>query len=191
MAETVIYRLFNGALYPLPGVYMLDHVHTFAEFTVQHLVVGHVRGRFDTVTGEITVPEDPTKSSLKVTVETTSINTGNAKRDEDLRTERFFDVKQYLVMTYQCNKFTAELDGEFTAEGNLTIRNTTLPVPLKGRITGIIADPMHKIRIGIQTRAKTSRTDFELLTELEKENGGVALGNDILITINAEALLQQ
>jgi len=77
-------RIFNETLSPLPGVYTLDPVHTFVEFITQHLVVGHVRGRFDEITGKCTIAEDPTLSSLEVSIETTSISTHNAKGDGDL-----------------------------------------------------------------------------------------------------------
>jgi len=169
-----ISRLFNGVLCPLPGIYVFDSVHTFAEFTAQHLIVGHVRGRFDKITGQINIPEDPRKSFLKVSIDTNSISTNNAKRDEDLRSERFFHVKKYPHMTYQSDKFTVELDGQMNAEGNLTIRDKTVHVPLCGRVTGIITDSMGNIRVGFQANAKTSRAEFNLLANLEKENGGIA-----------------
>lgn len=84
-SENVISRTFHGAFFSLPGVYALDSTHTFVDFRTQHLVVGHVRGRFDEVTGKAIVPEDPTQSSFEVTITTASVSTHNAKRDEDLR----------------------------------------------------------------------------------------------------------
>jgi polyisoprenoid-binding protein YceI len=68
-------RILNGRLILLPGVYTFDPEHTFAEFNAQHLVIGHVRGRFDKTTGQVTIAEDPTLSSLEVTIETASVRT--------------------------------------------------------------------------------------------------------------------
>lgn len=184
-------RIFKGTLSPLPGVYMLDPVHTFAEFITQHLVVGHVRGRFDELTGTFTVAEDPTLSSLEVSIETASISTRNAKRDEDLRSPRFFHVEKFPTMTYRSITIVAELDGQWIVEGNLAIRDVTVPVPLSVRLTGIIEDPMGNIRVGIHARAQVSRRDFGLLADLERESGGMLLGKDVVITVESEALLQK
>jgi polyisoprenoid-binding protein YceI len=184
-------RIFNGTLCPPPGVYVLDPVHTFAEFVTQHLVVGHVRGQFDEVTGKATVAEDPTQSSLEVSVATASLRTNNTTRDEDLRSPRFFNVKVFPIMAYRGTNIIAELDGLWTVAGNLTIRDVTSPVPLSVRITGITVDTQDNIRVGIHAQAHASRIDFGLLADLEKENGGVKIGKDVAITIDSEALLQK
>jgi polyisoprenoid-binding protein YceI len=154
-------------------------------------VIGHVRGRFDETTGEIVVAEDPTQSSLKVSIATTSISTHNAQRDEDLRGLRFFHVEQFPTMTYQSVGIVAELDGHWTVVGNLTIRDVTLPVPLSMSITGAIHDPSGALRLGILAHAHVSRRDFGLLTDIERENGGVIIGKDVIISVEAEALLQK
>jgi polyisoprenoid-binding protein YceI len=169
---------------------VLDPVHTFAEFVTQHLVVGHVRGQFDEVTVKATLADDPTQSSLEVSVTTASIRTNNATRDEDLRSPRFFNVKVFPTMTYRSTMITAELDGQWTVAGNLTIRDVTSSVPLSVRITGITGDAQDTIRVGIHAEALARRSDFGLLADLEKENGGIKIGKDVVITIDTEALLQ-
>jgi len=186
-----ISRTCNGSVFPLPGVYMLDSAHTFVEFRTQHLMVGHVRGRFDEVTGSATVAEDPTQSTLDVTVATKSVSTHNATRDADLRSPRFFDVEQFSTMTYRGTSAVPEFDGRWTIDGMLTIGAHTLAVPLSAFVTGIVEDPMGNIRVGIHATAQASRKAFGLLTDLERESGGVLLGKDISILIDAEALLQR
>jgi polyisoprenoid-binding protein YceI len=94
-------RVLHGRLLPPAGVYALDPVHTFVEFSVQHMVVGRVVGHFADTEGTITLPEDPAGMSLEVTVTTTGVNTHNEMRDEDLRSARFFDVARHPVMTYR------------------------------------------------------------------------------------------
>ncbi|HEY8312350.1 MAG TPA: YceI family protein [Gemmatimonadaceae bacterium] len=189
-SANTIARIFNGALFPLPGVYQLDSTHTFVDFRTQHLVIGHVRGRFDEVAGRSVVPEDPTQSTYEVTIATASVSTHNAKRDEDLRSPRFFDAERFPTMTYRGASVTPELDGRWTVTGMLTIGAVTLAVPLLGLFTGIVEDPMGNIRVGVHATAQASRKAFGLLTDLERESGGVLLGKDISITIDAEALLQ-
>lgn len=184
-------RIFNGTAIPLPGVYTLDPVHTFAEFVTQNLVVGHVGGRFDRVTGKATVADDPALTSLEVTIETASVNTHNATRDEDLRSPRFFAVEEFPTITYRGSKIVVEPEGRWTVAGELTIRDVTVPVPVAMRITGIITDPMGKVRVGLHAHAQISRRDFGLLADIEREGGGVVIGKDIAFTVYAEALHQE
>ncbi len=185
-----ISRTFNGAVFPRPGVYALDSTHTFVDFRTQHLVIGHVRGRFDGVTGSAVVPEDPTQTSIDVTIATASVSTHNTKRDDDLRSPRFFDVERFPTMTYRGTSAAPELDGRWTIDGMLTIGAVTLAVPLAVFVTGIVEDPTGAIRVGIHATAQASRNAFGLLADLERESGGVLLGKDISITIDAEALFQ-
>jgi polyisoprenoid-binding protein YceI len=180
-------RIFSGALIPLPGLYTLDPVHTFTEFVTQHLVVGHVRGIFDQTTGEVTIADDPTQSTIEVRIETASVSTHNARRDEDLRSPRFFDAEAFPVMGYRSVKVFPELDGLWTVEGELTIRNVTRPVLLTARITGANKDQTSKIRFGLHADARVSRREFGLLADLERESGGMMLGQDVVISVDAEA----
>lgn len=184
-------RTVKGTLFPLPGVYALDSTHTFVDFRTQHLVIGHVRGHFNQVTGSATVPEDPTQTSLDVTVATASVSTNNPNRDDDLRSARFFDVERFPTMTYRGTSAAPEFDGRWTIDGMLTIGAVTLAVPLSAFVTGIVEDPMGNVRVGIHATAQASRKAFGLLADLERESGGVLLGKDVTITIDAEALLQR
>lgn len=181
-------RIFGGALVPVPGEYTVDPVHTFVEFAAQHLVIGHVRGRFDRVTGKATVADDPTLSSLELTIETASVSTHNDKRDEDLRSERFFYVDKYPIMTYRSSTAYPQIDGTWAVQGDLTIRDTTCAVPISMRISGIIDDPGGNVRVGVYAQGQASRRAFGLLTDLERESGGILFAKDVLITVYAEAL---
>ncbi len=183
-------RIYNGALFPIAGEYTVDPNHSFADFIAQHLVVGQVRGNFHPVTGNIRIADDPTLSSFEISIDTASINTQNATRDEDLRSARFLDVREFPEMTYRSTGVTAEPGGHLTIEGELTIRDVTRPVPIDVVFNGIVNDPWDNTRVAFSGSAKISRRDFGLMTELMRETGGLLIGKDILINIATELLLQ-
>ncbi len=181
--------MYNGTLFPVAGEYTIDPVHSFVDFIAQHLVVGQIRGSFNPITGDIRIADNPALSSLDVSIDTASISTHNATRDEDLRSSRFLDVKKYPNMTYRSTGVTAEPRGHLTIEGELTIRDITQLVLIDTVFTGVVEDPWGNIRVAFNGSAKISRKDFGLLTDLMVETGGLLVGKDIVIIIAAELLL--
>ena len=177
-----------GFSLPLAGYYALDPVHSFFYFSVQHLVVGRVRGRFSGFAGTLTVAGDLAAWGVDVSVETATVDTQNARRDEDLRSERFFDTKHFPQMTYSGHGIATESGGLWTMFGDLTIRDVTCPVPLTGRFLGQVTDKTGSARIAYEASARINRRDFGLIAELDAESGGLVVGHDVLIDINAELL---
>jgi len=133
-------RIANHVLVPSPGVYALDPVHTFVGFADQHLMVGRVRGRFARASGFLTIAEEPTASSLEVTVETATISTLFAARDEDLRSDHLLASDAHPTMTYRSTGVVERPRGEWRVLGELTVRGVTRPVPLSVRFAGSITD---------------------------------------------------
>lgn len=176
-------------LVPAPGVYTIDAVHTFVGFAAQHLVVGRVRGRFERVTGTVTIADEPTASSLDVTIETGSISTLSAARDGDLRSERFLDATGHPTMTYRSTKVVELPRGEWRVLGELTLRGVTKPVPLTVRFAGSITDSRGNARAAFHARGSITRSEFGLLAELKQEAGSMLIGDDIAIDIEVEATL--
>ena len=189
-SATPLTRQFDGIAIPAAGVYRLDPPHTFAYFSAQHRVVGRVRGRFNALSGTFTIADDPLASSIEVRIETASIDTQNAMRDEDLRSTRFLDVTSFPLMTYRGSAVTPQLGGRWTVAGELTVRDVTRPVRLDGAFIGAIVDPSNHVRLAFQAKAALSRKEFGLTTELENESGGILLGRDISIEVHAEAIGQ-
>jgi len=183
-------RVLYGNLLPAPGEYGVDPVHSFVEFSVQHAVVGQVRGRFDSISGMVRVADDPLLSSIEVHVDTASLSTHHKGRDEDLRSQRFFDVEKFPKMSYLSTGIRSEPGGRFTVDGNLTLRGTTRPLSLAADFTGIIEDQWGNIRAGFQATASLNRKDFGLTAELDRETGGLLVGKDVHIRIAAEVLLK-
>ena len=182
----ILTRQFRGLTTPHAGTYELDPVHSFIYFSVQHLVIGRVRGRFSSFQGTLIVPEDPTESRVDVVIHTASIDTQNDQRDEDLRSPGMLNVAAFPSMTYRGSGVIPELGGGWRIEGDLSVRDVTRAVPLHGTFLGAVADPFGKLRIAFEARTAISRKEFGLTRELEKESGGLLLAKDIMIEINAE-----
>jgi polyisoprenoid-binding protein YceI len=184
-------RIANHVLVPRRGTYAIDPVHTFVGFTAQHLVVGRVRGHFERVAATVTIGEEPAASSLEVTIETASISTQSAARDEDLRSARFLDTDAHPTMTYRSTGVVERPRGEWHVLGDLTVRGVTNAVPLTVRFEGSITDSWGNARAAFHARGTLTRSDFGLLAELGKEAGSMLIGDDITLDIEAEATRTQ
>lgn len=184
-------RIANHVLVPSPGVYAIDPVHSFVGFAAQHLIVGRVRGRFERFSGTVTIAEEPTKSAVEVTVETASISTVFAARDEDLRSDRFLDSGAHPTMTYRSTGVVERPRGEWLVLGELTVRGVTKPVPLVVRFAGSITDSWGKPRAAFHASGTLTRSDFGVVAELNAEAGSMLIGDDITLDIEAEASLSQ
>jgi len=183
-------RIFNEAIIPEAGIYILDPVHTFANFAAQHLMVGWVRGVFTDIDGTLTIDEDPLKSSFEYAIRTASINTNHAVRDADLRSERFFNVEKYPEMTFKSTAFIPELGGKWIVEGELTILGNKRLVEYKMAFGGVVQDPWGHTRAAMSGKARVNRKDFGLFTDLAKETGGILIGKDVKIDFSGEFILK-
>jgi len=181
-------RILNHALVPPVGTFQLDPVHTFVCFSAQHLVVGRVRGRFESVQGAVTVAEDPSASTVEASIESSSITTLNSTRDDDLRSEHYLDVKRYPTVTYRSTAVTELTAGGWLVTGDLTLHGVTRPVELTVRFAGAVTDAYGNVRVAFHAHGSITRHDFGLTYELLKEAGGLLVGRDIAIDIDAEAI---
>ncbi|HEY5224034.1 MAG TPA: YceI family protein [Microbacteriaceae bacterium] len=184
-------RILNHVLVPPAGEFQLDPVHTFVSFTVQHLVAGRVRARFETVQETVTVAEDISASTLEVSIDTASLTTLNPIRDADLRSEHFLDVEHYPTMTYRSTTVSALPDAAGLVPGELTLHGVTRPVELTVRFGGSLIDPSGNIRVAFRAHGTIARRDFGLTYEIVKEAGALLVGKDVTIDIDAEAIRPQ
>jgi polyisoprenoid-binding protein YceI len=175
---------------PAPGTYELDPPHTFAYFDARHQVVGLVRGRFDKISGTITVAKDPADCSLDVTIDTSSISTQNTIRDEDLRGPDFFDVAHFPTMTYRGHGIRHVSGNTWLMEGSLTIRGVTKVVPLRFTFNGTAPPDSGKpARVAFHGAAATRRAEFGMTRDLLKELGPTpAPDPDVELELDSEAL---
>ena len=183
-------RTHEGVELPVPGTYAIDASHTHVGFVARHLMVSKTRGHFPTVSGTITIGDDPVDSSVEVTINTADVETGDVKRDGHLRSADFFDVEQYPTISYRSTRVNPVAPGRFAVEGELTVRDVTKPVQLQVTFEGAVTDPWGNIRGGFAATAEVDREDFGLTWNQVLEGGGVLVGKKITIEIEAEGVLQ-
>jgi len=165
--------------------YKIDAAHSTVGFAVTHLVINTVKGKFNEFNGTVELENAQIKGA-QGTVQTTTIDTGVANRDKHLRSPDFFDVEKYPTINFQSKRVETKggdsvLIGDFTMHG--VTKEITLPVTLKGPIK----DPWGNSRIGLQAKTKLNRKDYGLTWNKTTEAGGLVVGDEIEIEINAEA----
>jgi polyisoprenoid-binding protein YceI len=167
--------------------YTIDASHTHAQFSVRHMMVSNVRGELTEVSGEAVIDDsDIGRSSVNVTFKTASINSRDAKRDEHLRSPDFFDVEKFPTITFKSTKVTRSGEN-LQVVGDLTIRGTTRSVTLNvEELTDAITDPWGNQRRGARAAVTIDRKDFGLVWNAQLDKGGVAVGDKVSITVDAE-----
>jgi polyisoprenoid-binding protein YceI len=171
---TALFILVVAAGARAADTYKIDPAHTSVGFTISHLVISEVNGRFDDVAGEITVDSN-TLVSATATIQTKSIDTAIKKRDDHLRSPEFFDAEKFPTITFESTKVEKnQITGKFTLHG--VTKEITLPFKLKGPIK----DPWGNSRLAITAETEINRTDYGM-----KPFTGV--GDDVTIRISVEA----
>jgi len=165
--------------------YTIDPAHSTVGFGVQHMVISTVHGKFNEFTGTVTLDGKKIQEA-KGEIQTKSIDTGVAARDKDLRSASFFDVEKYPTITFSAKK-TEERSGEMVLVGDFTMHGVTKQISLPVTVSGPIKDPWGKQRIGLHIKAKLNRKDYGLTYNKTLETGGVMVGDEIEIQIDAEA----
>jgi polyisoprenoid-binding protein YceI len=165
----------------------LDAAHSNVAFSVRHMMISNVRGEFGKVTGQAGYdPQRPEASELEVEIDVASINTREEKRDAHLRSADFFDADNFPRMTFKARGARRRGD-DLELAGELTIRGTTRPLTLTVTdVTPVATDPWGKRRVGAAARGKLRRSDFGMRWNAALEAGGVLVGDEVTITIEAE-----
>jgi len=175
---------------PTPGKYAIDAAHTEVGFVARHLIGTKVRGRFTRFDGSFTVDEVPERSSLEASVETASIDTGVAMRDDHLRTNDFLDAPEHPTITLKSTGLSKVTDTEWKLATDLTIRGVTLPVvfDLEYHGTGPGMQPGSEV-VAFSASAEIDRRDFGVSFNGILEGGSIVVGNKVKIEIEVEASL--
>ena len=181
-------RVIDGTLLPAPGSWEIDPGHADVAFTGRHFMVTKVRGRFTDVSGTVTVAEDMQDSRVDVVIGMSSVESGNAARDEHLRSAELFDVERFPQATFR--SVAVEWKGtRGIVHGDLTIHGITRRVPLHVAFEGHARDPWGGERAVFSAETKVNREDFGITWNMALEAGGVLVSKDITITIDIETVL--
>jgi polyisoprenoid-binding protein YceI len=166
-----------------------DLSHSSLNFHVRHLMVSKVHGRFSIWSGVLELDEqDITRSSIDVTIDATSVDTKEDKRDAHLRSADFFDVEKFPTLTFKSTKVEKKGDDEVAMTGDLTIHGVTKSVTLAVELGGQVKDPWGGTRTGFSAKTSINRKDFGLGWNAVLEAGGVVVGEKVEITLEIEAI---
>ena len=170
----------------------LDPAHSQAEFKVKHMMISNVKGSFNGLTGTLTEhPTDKTLSSIEASIDVNTVSTGDAQRDAHLKSADFFDATQFGTMTFRSSKVQPNGDGGYNVTGDLTIHGQTRQQTfvVEGP-TAFGKDPWGNTRIGLSATTKINRKDYGLSWNAALETGGILVGDDVNITIEAQFIKQ-
>jgi polyisoprenoid-binding protein YceI len=171
--------------------YQIDPRHSSAGFGVTHLMISTVRGEFHAVNGTVVWDDsDPSKSSVNVTIDATTVDTQEPGRDKDLKSPNFFDVEKFPTITFKSTKVEAAGPGKLKVTGDLTIHGVTKQVVLEANAPKApIRDPWGMTRTATSGTTKVNRKDFGLVWNKNLDGGGVMIGDDVDITLDVEMIV--
>jgi polyisoprenoid-binding protein YceI len=174
------------------GTWKLEPTHSEITFTVRHLAISKVRGKFEDFDVTIVTAEDPKDTTIEASIDVSSVNTGQEARDNHLRSSDFFLVEEHPHMIFSATGAGLTFDGDdFTLVGELTLRGVTQPVTLKGELGGVIDDPYGNVRAGASASTKINRQDFGVSWNAALEAGGFTLGDEVTINLDLQVVLQK
>jgi polyisoprenoid-binding protein YceI len=170
----------------------IQDVHTAAEFAVRHMMITFVRGHFKNIAGTLEFdPAHPEAARAEVSFGAGSLWTGEPERDEHLRSEDFLHVERFPAIAFRTTRVEPLARNEYRVTGDLTIRGVTRPVTLETRYLGTGRSPFDDTRAGFTATTRINRHDFGVSWNSEMQDGGVVVGDEVLITIDVEAILEE
>lgn len=171
--------------------WQIDKTHSSITFSVRHMMISKVRGRFTAFDGTFDINEaNPGQSKVAVTIQTSSINTNEAQRDGHLQSPDFFDVAQYPTISFNSTNIQFVNDEHFKVTGDLTIKGVAKTVVLDVDYAGQAKSPWGTTNAGFTATTKINRKDWGLTYNQVLETGGVLVGDNINITIELELVKQ-
>jgi polyisoprenoid-binding protein YceI len=168
--------------------WVIDNAHTHVGFSVRHMMVSTVRGRFKAYAGTVNLdPNDFTRSTFEGEAEVASIDTGNSDRDNHLQSADLFDAAAHPKITFKSSRIEPKGDGEFAVHGDLSLRGVTKPVTFDVEFHGTGKNPWGKTVAGFFARTTINRKDFGLNWNATLETGGILVGDNVKIELDVEA----
>ncbi len=172
-------------------IWTSDKAHSQVRFTVTHLLISEVSGRF----GEFDVTltqgkKDFSGSGVEATVKTASFSTDNEARDKHVRSDAFLNTEKYPTMTFKSTSFEKTGDKTFKIAGQITIRDVTKPVVFDAKLIGVLNDPKGGSRAGFRATTTINRFDFGVKWDKTLEGGGLIVSKEVDITLDVELVKQ-
>jgi polyisoprenoid-binding protein YceI len=166
----------------------LDQAHSVAEFKVKHMMISNVKGHFAKVSGTLTLDaSNLANSKVESSVDVASVETRDAQRDAHLKSADFFDVEKFPTMAFKSTRVKSTGDEELAVEGDLTIHGVTRKATFAVEGPTVPAkDPWGNTRIGVTATTKINRKDFGLTWNAALETGGILVGEEVTITLDAQ-----
>ena len=172
------------------GTWDIDPVHSDVSFTVRHMMVSKVRGRFGSFSGEIVTAPEFTDSAVTTTLDATSVDTGNEQRDGHVRTADFFAVETHPTWTFRSTAIRPDGD-QYALHGELTIKGVTRPVTFSLEVNGFGPDAYGGTRAGFSAATTINRSDFGVDIAMPLDGGGVVVSEKVQVALEIEAVLRQ
>jgi polyisoprenoid-binding protein YceI len=168
----------------------VDQAHTEIAFKVRHLMIAHVKGAFKTFDASIyTNANDFTTAEIDIWIDPSSINTGDAKRDEHLKSADFFDTQNHKQITFTSSTMgKPDADGNSELWGELTMIGITKNVKLNVQFGGIVKDPWGNEKSGFTVTGKINRSDWGLVWNTPLETGGLLVSDEVAISCDLELI---
>ena len=172
-------------------IWALDPAHSAVQFSAKHMMITTVRGRFNKFDVKLNLDENnPTNSSVEVTIEATTLDTGELKRDNHLRSGDFLEVEKYPTITFKSKRVERVADDHYRVIGDLTIRGTTREVALDTSFEGRGVNPWGKEIYAFEAKTAINRKDWGLNWNVALEAGGVLVSEAVKIEIQLQAAKQ-
>jgi polyisoprenoid-binding protein YceI len=188
MIRTLVFTLAALAVPALAADYSIDSAHSSAQFSVRHLMVSNVRGEFTKVTGTVSYDDaKPEAIVVNASIDVNTVNTREPQRDTHLKSADFFDAAKYPTITFKSTG-AKKVSGGLEVRGDLTIHGVTKSVVLHvTELSGEMKDPWGMQRRGATATTMINRQEFGVKWNNTLDSGGVAVGDEVTITLDIEA----
>lgn len=183
-------RQIGGADLPEPGVWTIDPVHSSVQVSARHLGISSIHGRFNDFGGEVRVGTPITSSTVQARIASSSVDTGNAKRDEHLRSLDFLDVERFPEITFASTGLRHRHGVEWDLDGELTLCGMTRQVHLDTRFSGVGPDPWGGTRASATASTRLRREDFAMTFNQSLQTGIAAIGATLKVEIDIQVVRQ-
>jgi len=189
MKKILILVLMLGGFSLQASDLKLDASHSRIGFKVPHLMISSVYGNFNNFHGDFKYDEKKgTFSDFQVSIDPSSINTADPKRDKHLRGEDFFDVKKYSEIKFVSDKTIRAKKGGSELKGNLTMHGVTKEISLKVKFKGVMMDPWGNRHLILEISGTINRKDFGLNWNKSLDQGGVMVGDEVELIVEAQGV---